>query len=77
METTKTRCCKPQLAAALLLWLLLLPLPAQAQQALLTGRVWADDAEAVPYATLRLKGTKWRATANERGLYRLSAAPGK
>lgn len=77
MQTTKTRCCKPQLAAALLLWLLLLPLPAQAQQALLTGRVWADDAEAVPYATLRLKGTKWRATANERGLYRLSAAPGK
>ena len=77
METTKTLSCKQKQPFVLLLWLLLLPLPSLAQQAVLTGRVWADDAETVPSASLRLKGTKWRATANERGIYRLPAEPGK
>lgn len=50
---------------------------AQGRTPALSGRVVSDAKEAVPYATVRLKGTDYGCATNEKGMYFLYAPPGK
>lgn len=43
----------------------------------LLGKVLADSAETIPFASVRLKGTSFKCTANELGRYQLRAPEGR
>lgn len=67
----------------LILWftiflLALTPAAAQTERlAHLSGKVLAAGEGAVMYATVYLKGTKYRTTTNENGIYHLQAPAGR
>lgn len=61
-----------------LLLLCLCPAAADGQQPpTLSGKVLSDSTEAVPFATVRLKGTSYHCTSDELGRYRLHAPAGR
>ena len=50
---------------------------AQAQSPALNGKVITREKEEIPYATVRLKGTSYGCSTNEKGFYYLYAPAGE
>jgi outer membrane receptor protein involved in Fe transport len=65
------------MAAGIILLGLSISMAAQQQAVQLSGTITSTDGEALEFATVMLKGTNTGATADGKGAYRLTAAPGK
>lgn len=58
-------------------WLFVMAGFAQGKSPALSGKIISNDKEAVPYATLLLKGTGHGCVTDEQGMYFLYAPPGR
>ncbi len=56
-------------------WLLEMACFAQSENPALSGKIISNEKEAVPYATILLKGTGYGCATNEKGMYFLYAPP--
>lgn len=72
MKTKITHC----ILALLCLAVCQLPVLAQRQGTLLSGKILSADNSIVDFATVYLKGTKYGCMTNEKGIYHLKAPAG-